>query len=91
MNMRKLFRDSKLGVGLALSVAMGSHVKLSSLYCRITAMMMVVVGCFGVCWFPFSVMFVLLPTNSEAFNPYIIELITWIGKNKKNRMVNSSI
>ena len=49
-------------------------------------MMMLVIGGFGVCWFPFAIMFVLFPTNEDAReyfseNLTIVELITWIGKN----------
>ena len=48
-------------------------------------MMMVIIGCFTVCWFPFAIMFVLLPTSESASNflfenLLIIEIITWIGK-----------
>ena len=48
-------------------------------------MMAVVVGCFMACWFPFSIMFLLFPTNEEAAkwfdeNPKWLEIITWIGK-----------
>lgn len=47
-------------------------------------MMAVVVGCFMACWLPFSIMFILFPTNKEALawfeeNPARIEVITWIG------------
>ena len=51
-------------------------------------MMMVVIGGFVVCWFPFAIMFVLFPTNESAAiffdsNPKIVELITWLGKKNK--------
>lgn len=51
-------------------------------------MMMVIIGCFTVCWFPFAIMFVLLPTSESASNflfenLLIIEIITWIGKKNK--------
>ena len=51
-------------------------------------MMMLVIGGFGVCWFPFAIMFVLFPTNEDAReyfseNLNIVELITWIGKKQK--------
>jgi len=57
---------------------------------RITTMMAVIVGTFALCWFPFAVMFILLPyseavANYLGENTYIIEIITWIG------YVNSSI
>ena len=51
-------------------------------------MMMVVIGGFVVCWFPFAIMFVLFPTNESAAiffdsNLKIVELITWLGKKNK--------
>ena len=51
-------------------------------------MMMVVIGGFVVCWFPFALMFVLFPTNESAAtffvsHPKIVELITWLGKKNK--------
>jgi len=57
---------------------------------KITTMMAVIVGTFVLCWFPFAVMFILLPYNADVAeylfaNPYIIEIITWIG------YVNSSL
>ena len=48
-------------------------------------MMAVIVGTFALCWFPFAVMFILLPysetvANYLGENTYIIEIITWIGE-----------
>ena len=47
-------------------------------------MMGVIVGCFAVCWFPFSIMFILFPTSETALdffdkNPAVIDWITWLG------------
>eukprot|EP00092_Neocalanus_flemingeri_P063222 GFUD01076448.1.p1 GENE.GFUD01076448.1~~GFUD01076448.1.p1 ORF type:complete len:410 (-),score=81.96 GFUD01076448.1:117-1346(-) len=57
---------------------------------RITTMMAVIVGTFALCWFPFAVMFIVFPYSDEAANflvtnPWLIDLITWIG------YVNSSL
>ena len=49
-------------------------------------MMAVVVGGFTLCWLPFAVMFVLLPTSEEAAkffleeHPDWIDWITWVGE-----------
>jgi len=57
---------------------------------KITTMMAVIVGTFAVCWFPFAVMFILLPHYTPVRdylfqNAWIIEFITWIG------YINSSL
>ena len=56
-------------------------------------MIMVIIGCFAVCWFPFAIMFVLLPTSESAAefflekNLEILEIIVWIGKKNKYLIV----
>jgi len=59
---------------------------------KITTMMAVIVGTFALCWFPFAVMFFLLPHHTGVreylFSPdntWLIEFITWIG------YINSSL
>ena len=50
--------------------------------------MAIIVGTFAICWMPFAVMFMLIPTCDSAADFFImteegnnaIEWITWIGK-----------
>ena len=58
------------------------------LFYRITIMMAIIVGTFALCWMPFAVMFILMPTSPTAATFFFeteeglnaIEWITWIGK-----------
>ena len=49
-------------------------------------MMAIIVGSFAICWIPFAVMFMLIPTCETTaqfffeYHPSAIEWITWIGK-----------
>lgn len=51
-------------------------------------MMAIIVGTFALCWMPFAVMFILMPTSPTAATFFFeteeglnaIEWITWIGK-----------
>ena len=57
-------------------------------------MMAVIVGTFALCWFPFAVMFILLPysdavANYLGENTYIIEIITWIGEISYKKVTTS--
>ena len=50
--------------------------------------MAIIVGTFAICWIPFAVMFMLIPTCDSVADFFImteegnnaIEWITWIGK-----------
>ena len=50
--------------------------------------MAIIVGTFALCWMPFAVMFILMPTSTAAATFFFeteqglqaIEWITWIGK-----------
>ncbi|XP_033126433.1 probable G-protein coupled receptor No18 [Anneissia japonica] len=40
----------------------------------------VIVGCFSICWFPFFLMYVILPFCSTcSVSPQLVQFITWVG------------
>ncbi|XP_071947421.1 probable G-protein coupled receptor No18 [Antedon mediterranea] len=40
----------------------------------------IIVGCFSICWFPFFLMYVILPfCSSCSVSPQLVQFITWVG------------